>query len=150
MPVAAAQLLFTVGVTCALAFELPSMPLYHITQQLRENLQKRLHPTIAPAVNASSNSTEDNHSRIDYNNVHLKYINTKQNYYDAMNKHSYYYNSGMNNNYDDKNYQKLYNGISNKQDNDFLIQNQSSNAPTSANNGTIMELMKKWVLILRS
>jgi hypothetical protein len=95
--------LFTVGVTCALAFELPHKPLYQITQELRENLQKRLHPelrtTEAPKTDATNSTNGDaddddhHHSRIDYNNQHLKYIDSKHNYFNAMNKHNYYYNN---------------------------------------------------------
>lgn len=92
IPIVAAQLLFTVGVTCALAFELPSEPIYHITQKLRNNLygikNDEDETTAAPAVNDTS--------RLDYDNKRLNYINYyKPSSYDSMNKHSYYY-SGNN------------------------------------------------------
>lgn len=105
--VVAAQLLFTVGVTCALAFELPSKPLSAITAELREHLQMKLHPekytTKAPPPNdtdSNESSMMDSHegggggdnSRIDFNYNRLKFINGKQNYYDTLNKHNYYYN----------------------------------------------------------
>lgn len=99
MPIVAAQMLFTIGVTVALAFELPDKPLHHITEQLRENLQVRLHgpkTTEAPA----SNNANDN-SRIDLNSNNLQYTN-KQEYYNLMNKHSYYYgNQGFKDRIDD-------------------------------------------------
>lgn len=86
------------GVTAALAFELPDKPLYHITSELRENLQKRLHPELYTTTSAPSNNTnsaehifDDIHSRIDYNNNDLKYVKNKQSYYNTMNKHNYYY-----------------------------------------------------------
>jgi hypothetical protein len=106
--VVAAQLLFTVGVTCALAFELPSKPLAQITQELREHLQKKLHPekytttTEAASINDTDSEDEshsgemdvtmmDPHRRMDFNYNGLNYINGKQNYYDTINKHNYYY-----------------------------------------------------------
>lgn len=99
IPIVAAQLLFTVGVTCALAFELPSKPLYHITQMLRESLLKRegLEEETTTTTAPDKNSTDDEHSRIDYNNKYLNYIDyNKQNYYDSMNKHNYYYTNSNN------------------------------------------------------
>lgn len=107
IPIVAAQLLFTVGVTCALAFELPSEPIYHITQKLRNNLlgikddddEEEETTTVGPETMSSANDTDDDHSRIDYHNQRLNYINyNKQNYYDSMNKHSYYYAANYNNN----------------------------------------------------
>lgn len=109
IPVVGAQLLFTVGVTCALAFELPSEPIYHITQKLRDNLygikDEEETTTPAPASSAENDTdTDDGHSRIDYNHKQLNYINSnKQNYYDSMNKHNYYYSGNYNS---DKYYQK--------------------------------------------
>lgn len=94
IPIVAAQILFTVGVTCALAFELPSEPIYQITQKLRQNLlgtkvkEDDEEETTTPAP--SSNDT-DEHSRIDYNHNRLNQISYKQNYYDSLNKHGYYY-----------------------------------------------------------
>jgi hypothetical protein len=93
IPIVAAQILFTIGVTCALAFELPSEPIYKITQKLRQNLlgtkvKEDEEETTTPAP--ASNDT-DEHSRIDYNHNRLNYVNGKQNYYDSMNKHGYYY-----------------------------------------------------------
>lgn len=90
IPIVAAQLLFTVGVTCALAFELPSEPIYHITQKLRNNLygvkNDEEETTAAPESSTNSNS------RFDYDNNRLNYINyNKQNSYDSINKHNYYY-----------------------------------------------------------
>jgi hypothetical protein len=97
IPVVAAQLLFTVGVTCALAFELPSEPIYKITQKLRQNLlgipdKEEEEETTAAA---DTNSTDDDNRRIDYNRQRLNYNynNRQQNYYDSMNKHSYYYSA---------------------------------------------------------
>lgn len=95
--VVAAQLLFTVGVTCALAFELPSKPIYQITKELREHLQKRLHPEKYTTTEAPKNSSEmmdmddHDHRRIDMNYNRLNFVNGKENYYDLMNKHNYYY-----------------------------------------------------------
>lgn len=108
MPIAAAQLLFTIGVTVALAFELPDKPIGRITQELRDSLHKRLHPSSTTAAPAISNSSVDydhdhDHSRIDYNSNNLKYIyNNKQAYYNTMNKHKYYYgNYGFKDRIDD-------------------------------------------------
>jgi hypothetical protein len=104
MPIAAAQLLFTIGVTVALAFELPDKPIGRITQELRDSLQKRLHPSSTTAAPATSNSSDSDHSRIDYNSNNLKYIysNNKQTYYNTMNKHKYYYgNYGFKDRIDD-------------------------------------------------
>ncbi|KAG5672416.1 hypothetical protein PVAND_002547 [Polypedilum vanderplanki] len=98
MPMPVAQLLFTVGVTCALAFELPTVPLHNITDTLRENLQMKLHPewftTEAPPAPAAADAESDDHSRIDANGNNLKYVDGKQNYYNLMNKHDYYYKKG--------------------------------------------------------
>lgn len=107
IPIVAAQLLFTVGVTCALAFELPSEPLYHITNKLRDNLlggqdEKSEEETTTPAPPAED-TEDEHHSRIDYDNKRLNYINYNKNNYDSMNKHSYYYQANYNNN---KYYQK--------------------------------------------
>jgi hypothetical protein len=130
--VVAAQLLFTVGVTCALAFELPSKPLHQITAELREHLQQKLHPekytttTEAPTMNDTDYSDHESHSgemdmsmdphrRMDFNYNGLNYINGKENYYDMINKHNYYY----------KNKKK----ISNKSDN--LSSKNSTNASES-------------------
>ncbi|XP_070503948.1 uncharacterized protein [Chironomus tepperi] len=103
MPIAAAQLLFTIGVTVALAFELPDKPIGRITQELRDSLQKRLHPSSTTAAPDTSNSSDSDHSRIDYNSNNLKYIyNNKQAYYNNMNKHKYYYgNYGFKDRIDD-------------------------------------------------
>lgn len=91
MPVAAAQLLFTIGVTVALAYELPDKPIYRITQEIKDNLQKRLHPSSTTVAPSAVNST-DGHSRIDYDSNNLMYIyNNKEAYYSMMNKHKYYY-----------------------------------------------------------
>lgn len=111
IPIVAAQLLFTVGVTCALAFELPSEPIYKITQKLRNNLygikDDDDETTTAAAEGMSSEEDSatdagdgDDHSRrrIDSNNKRLQYINSNQlNYYDSMNKHSYYYSADNSN-----------------------------------------------------
>lgn len=108
----AAQLLFTVGVTCALAFELPSEPIYKITQKLRNNLYGITEPPEDDGGDDDDTTTaasadggdDDDHSRIDSNHKKLSYINSnKKNYYDSMNKHSYYYSPNYNNN---KNYHK--------------------------------------------
>lgn len=125
--VVAAQLLFTIGVTCALAFELPSKPLSAITAELRDHLQMKLHPekytTEAPPPNDThSSEMMDSHegggdnSRIDFNYNRLKFINGKQNYYDTLNKHNYYYN--------DK-YKPYNNKFSDKSDN-FATHKQSN------------------------
>lgn len=104
----AAQLLFTVGVTCALAFELPSKPVYRITQELRENLQKKLHPEKYTTTEAPSNETSSDdddmmdNKRMDLNYNSLNYINGKPNYYDVMNKHNYYYAGGKPSYFSDK------------------------------------------------
>lgn len=118
IPIVAAQLLFTVGVTCALAFELPSEPIYHITQKLRQgllNVEDVADETSTAAPNDTS--SEDDHSRIDKNYNRLTYVGyNKNNYYDSMNKHSYYYSPNYNGN---KYYQKPLspNYISDKSDN---------------------------------
>lgn len=63
----------------------------------------------ATVAGASSNETDDDTSRVDYNYNRLNYIdNNKQNYYNSMNKHNYYYSGG---NYYKPNY------ISDKSDN---------------------------------
>lgn len=103
IPIVAAQLLFTIGVTCALAFELPSKPLYRITQELREKLQSDMKgeepttpapppppPPSAPDEHSYSDIIYNDHSRIDYN---LNSPYNKQNYYDSSNKHDYYYSN---------------------------------------------------------
>jgi hypothetical protein len=87
--------LFTVGVTCALAFELPSEPIYHITQKLRNNLygvKDEEAETTTAAQESSINGTDQN-SRLDYDNKRLNYINYNKHSYDSMNKHSYYYST---------------------------------------------------------
>lgn len=119
-PVVAAQLLFTIGVTIALAFELPDKPIHTITEQLRQNFQERLHGKTTPAPSPDNNSTDDGHSRIDYNSNNLKYVyNSKDAYYNLMNKHNYYYgNHGFKDRIDD---------------------NQSTaNKPTNTTNGEII------------
>ncbi|CAO1438957.1 unnamed protein product [Diamesa serratosioi] len=106
VPIVAAQLLFTIGVTCALAFELPSKPIFRITQELREKLQADIKgeepttpappppppppPSAPDAEHSYSDIIYNDHSRIDYN---LNYPNNKQNYYDSLNKHGYYYSN---------------------------------------------------------
>lgn len=85
----------------------------------------KLHPekytttTEAP----SSNETDDTmmmdpHSRIDFNYNGLKFINGKQNYYDMINKHNYYYKQSPS-----------HNKISDKSDNfaEHKTANQSKN-----------------------
>lgn len=90
MPIVAAQLLFTIGVTVALAYELPDKPVYRITQEIKNNLQKRLHPS-STAAPATANITAGQ-KRIDYDSNNLMYIdNNKDTYYGMMNKHKYYY-----------------------------------------------------------
>ena len=135
VPIVAAQLLFTVGVTTALAFELPSKPLYRITQELREKLQSDINgeepttpepppppppPPTAPE-HSHSDITYNDHSRIDYN---LKDSYYKQNYYDSLNKHGYYYSKNNKQKpatiYNNNNYRKPLspnNYISDKSDN---------------------------------
>lgn len=144
--VVAAQLLFTIGVTCALAFELPSKPLSAITAELREHLQKKLHPekytTKAPPPNDThSDEMMDSHehggdnSRIDFNYNRFKFINNKQNYYDTLNKHNYYYN--------DKYRPSTYNNkFSDKSDN-FAVQKPSNQ---SKNDDSIWKKVKTWVI----
>lgn len=106
VPIVAAQLLFTVGVTTALAFELPSKPLYRITEELRDKLQSDMKedepttpaspppppppPSAPDADHSYSDIMHNDHSRIDYN---LNYPNNKQNYYETLNKHGYYYSN---------------------------------------------------------
>lgn len=46
---------------------------------------------------------DDEHSRIDYDNKRLNYVNYNKLHYDSMNKHNYYYSANYNN---DKYYQK--------------------------------------------
>lgn len=104
----AAQLLFTVGVTCALAFELPSEPIYHITQKLRNNLlgikDGDAEEETTTAAPVEDEHTDEHHSRFDYDHKRLNYVNyNKPNNYDSINKHSYYYSANYNNN---KYYQK--------------------------------------------
>jgi hypothetical protein len=116
MPVAAAQLLFTVGVTCALAFNLPDVPLSNLTETLRLDLQKRLHPelyTTTTTTGAPGNDSMDSmeqssgsmesQNRIDYNSGNFKYVDGKQGFYNLMNKHNYYYGKhGNKNGFKDK------------------------------------------------
>lgn len=97
------------GITCALAFELPSKPIYQITHELREHLQKRLHPEKYTTTEAPQNSSEemtdmDDHGnrRVDMNYNRLNFINSNQNYYDMINKHNYYYAGGKPSYFSDK------------------------------------------------
>lgn len=128
IPIVAAQLLFTVGVTCALAFELPSEPLYHITQKLRNNLlgipdQAEEETTAAPAPEDShENGDVDPQSRVDYNYNNLNYIDYNKDKYFDMNKHNYYYSSNYNKHYHNPN-----NYISDKSDNYFNQFDKSTN-----------------------
>ena len=114
IPIVAAQLLFTVGVTCALAFELPSEPIYQITEKLRNQLlgvkDEEETTTPAPATTPEDSHEhddhddhDDEHSRIDYDNKRLNYVNFNNLHYDSMNKHNYYYSTNYNS---DKYYQK--------------------------------------------
>lgn len=114
--------------TCALAFELPSEPIYHITQKLRQgllNVEDVADQTTTPASNDTS--SEDDHSRIDKNFNHLNYVSYNKNQnYDSMNKHNYYYSANYNGN---KYYQNplSQNYVSDKSDNIFnQLSNQSS------------------------
>jgi hypothetical protein len=93
----AAQLLFTVGVTCALAFALPSEPIYKITQQLKHNLFSVADPE-DPAAD-SSNDTDI--KRMDYA-TRLKY--NEENYYNTLNKHNFYYSNAFISDKSDKNH----------------------------------------------
>lgn len=80
--------------TIALAFELPDKPIHHITQELREHLQIRIHGGPKKTTAAPDTNSTDSHSRIDMNNKDLKYVyNSKDAYYNLMNKHNYYYGS---------------------------------------------------------
>ncbi|CRL05608.1 CLUMA_CG018494, isoform A [Clunio marinus] len=107
LPIVAAQLLFTVGVTSALAFELPSEPIYHITEKLRDRLVGAEEDyedddddnNDETTTMASNSDDTDNSRRKDKNRNQLHYIDYKQkNYYDSMNKHRYYYSQNYNNN----------------------------------------------------
>lgn len=152
IPIVAAQLLFTVGVTCALAFELPSEPIYHITQKLRQsllNVEDVADQTTTPASNDTS--SEDDHSRIDKNFNDLNYVNRKQ-YYDSMNKHSYYYSTNY---YGSKYYQQPLspNYISDKSDNNIFntLSNQSpifvTPKPSNQTKNEWTSLVSTWVQI---
>lgn len=92
IPVVAAQVLFTVGVTAALAFELPSKPLYYITKELKQNLKDIL------SGETTTSASSDDAKRRDPNVNDLTYVD-KQNYYSSINKHNLYYNDYAN---DDK------------------------------------------------
>lgn len=134
----AAQLLFTVGVTCALAFELPSMPLYHITRQLKNELlgykegdaepAEEPATTVAPEPDSHESFDDHDHSRIDLNNKRLSYINYngKQNYYNPMTKHNYYYSAN------NKHYHKplssnyYFSDKSDNYDNNYIINGNKS------------------------
>lgn len=157
----AAQILFTVGVTCALAFELPSEPIYHITQKLRNNLlgikeEKEEDETTTAA--AASNDTDDDHSRIDYNGNRLHYINNKPNYYDSMNKHSYYYSANYNN---DKHYHKPNYYASDKSDNYYnnymmnridksdALSNQQSQSPIYVTPKPLNQTKSVWTKVIK-
>lgn len=120
------------GVTCALAFELPSEPIYHITQKLRNNLlgikdddgKEEETTTAVPAV-----PDTNEHSRIDYDHKRLNYVNyNKPNYYDSMNKHNYYYSANYNNT---KYYQKplssnyYFSDKSDNYDNNYITNNDN-------------------------
>lgn len=155
IPIVAAQLLFTVGVTCALAFELPSEPIYHITQKLRQsllNVEDVADQTTTPASNDTSSSSEDDdHSRIDKNFNNLNYVNRNQ-YYDSMNKHNYYYSTNYNGN---KYYQPPLspNYISDKSDNNIFntLSNQSpifvTPKPSNQSANEWTSLVSTWVWI---
>jgi hypothetical protein len=105
IPFATAQLQFTVGVTCALAFELPNVPLHNITETLRQNLQMKLHPEQFPTTTEEAPAADDDddhgggddhdheshNNRIDSNYKDFKYIDGKQSFYNMMNKHNFYY-----------------------------------------------------------
>jgi hypothetical protein len=93
----AAQLLFTVGVTCALAFELPSEPIYKITQKLKHNLFSVADPE---PEDASSNDTDI--KRMDYA-TRIKYNDA--NFYNTLNKHNFYYSNAFISDKSDSNYQ---------------------------------------------
>lgn len=100
IPIAAAQLLFTVGITVAMAFELPSKPLYHITQELREQINGKKEETEeasdAPATDMPDDDNTigvmDNSSRTDYNYKNLFYSNRNNNF-NSINKHNMYYSN---------------------------------------------------------
>lgn len=69
------ELVFTVGVTVALAYELPSEPLYKITQQLREQAKEEKYPTTTTDVPMAPANQTDMHAKIDTNTNELSYIN---------------------------------------------------------------------------
>lgn len=85
-----------------MAFELPSKPLYHITQELRDQINGKAEE---PATDAPEPSTDmpdasndysfigeiDNSSRTDYNNKNLFYSDRRNNYYNNINRHNMYY-----------------------------------------------------------
>lgn len=80
IPILAAVLHWTIGVTNALAWELPSKPLYKITQELKEKLK----------------TGELWAQKKDNNVTKLTYVdsnNTKNNNWYDVNKHNYYYSS---------------------------------------------------------
>lgn len=83
IPVVAAQVLFTVGVTGALAFELPSKPLYYITKELKQNLNDIL-------SGETTTSASEDAKRRDPNVNDLTYVD-KNDYYNSINKHNLYY-----------------------------------------------------------
>jgi hypothetical protein len=82
----AAQLLFTIGITVALAFELPSQPLYYITKELRENLQTLLR---GEDIDVPEDAEDDGTKRKDWNVNDLEFVDTSGD----PNKHNYYYNN---------------------------------------------------------
>lgn len=93
-----------------MAFELPSEPLYQITEKLRDQLlgvkddSKEAEPEVTTMPPEDSHEHFDHeHSRIDYDNKRLNYVNYNKPHYDSMNKHNYYYSANYNN---DKYYQK--------------------------------------------
>lgn len=147
IPIVATQLLFTVGVTCALAFELPSEPLYKITQQLRDQLYgfnmstTTEAPTTVPPEMMSDDYHDHDHSRIDYNSNGLNYVD-KQHYYASMNKHNYYY-------YNDQYYQKpLSNYYFGDKSDNYAI--NTNNKSTSVTQKPLNQTNDVWTKVIKT
>nr|XP_019565378.2 uncharacterized protein LOC109433402 [Aedes albopictus]XP_029718355.1 uncharacterized protein LOC109403301 [Aedes albopictus] len=76
IPVVGSTLLFTVGVTVALAYQLPSISIFEISKMLREHVADGVHLR-----------------RKDENFNDTTLVDTSTNKYEQSNKHSYYYNN---------------------------------------------------------
>lgn len=143
IPIVALPLLFTVGVTVAMAWELPSMPVWEITKEIRDQIASGGLSRIDNDFNTTN--LIDTHDNGTFNNInHHNYYYTpevdgtkvnKSNY--GYNSNKYYYTNSNSNNFNTLKGSKPYqsNKIKYYANNHYNDKNYYTNsAPRPSNN----------------